>query len=50
MVEAVITGVASTRLGKLEGSSVMGLHADAALGALADMPRRSRWRRYCVES
>ena len=34
--QAVISGVASTRLGRLEGSSVMSLHAEAANGALAD--------------
>ena len=34
--KAVISGAASTKLGRLEGSSVMSLHAEAALGALAD--------------
>jgi acetyl-CoA acetyltransferase len=34
--KAVISGVAGTRMGKLEGSSVMSIHAEAALGALDD--------------
>jgi acetyl-CoA acetyltransferase len=33
---AIITGVADTAVGKLEGSSCMGLHAEAAAAALAD--------------
>ena len=36
MAGAVITGVADTAIGELPGSSCMGLHAEAALGALAD--------------
>jgi len=34
--KAVISGVAGTRMGKLEGSSVMSIHAEATTGALAD--------------
>ncbi len=36
MSAAVITGVADTAIGRVEGASVMGLHADAATAALAD--------------
>jgi len=33
---AVISGVAGTKMGKLEGTSVMSIHAEATLAALAD--------------
>ncbi|WP_431857631.1 thiolase family protein [Azospirillum sp.] len=36
MRNAMITGVADTAVGRVEGSSVMGLHAEAAAAALAD--------------
>lgn len=35
-MNARITGVADTRIGELPGSTAMGLHAEAALGALRD--------------
>lgn len=36
MKKAIITGAYDTDVGELPGSSCMGLHADAALGAIAD--------------
>jgi 3-oxoacyl-[acyl-carrier-protein] synthase III len=35
-MNAFITGVHDTAVGELPGSSAMGLHAEAALGAIAD--------------
>ncbi len=36
MKQAAITGIASTRVGELEGSTCMSLHAEAGLAAIAD--------------
>jgi acetyl-CoA acetyltransferase len=36
MRNAILSGVGDTRVGRLEGSSVLGLHADAAFAALED--------------